>query len=214
MLPARRSATVDRHGRDTGVTITIPVPRPRPLALVFAGALLGATLIGPVSAQAPAAVEPAAIQTRAASCQGMNFHPIDSETDYEYIGNDLARSSLDGSGYFLCDPGLPHRAVVTRVAFTVFDASDASEVRYCGLFRSGLTPTNVEPSEKMAEVPGTGVAATPSVVRLVDTSIAFATIDNVRYGYWLQCQLPPNGLNDFAGLYGASVTYTIDSANG
>jgi hypothetical protein len=56
-----------------------------------------------------------------------------------------------------------------------------------------------------------GQAATPGLIRLTDTSITSATIDNVKNAYYVQCDLnTPVGL----GLYGASVTYKISSTKG
>ena len=201
------------------MVITLRTPNLRSLTLVLAGVVVGAVLVAPVVARdgSPAAVEPTAIQTRSISCQGLNFHAIDDRTLYAYNGGMRVRWEAGGSGYFQCDPDLPNRATVTKVQFTVRDFHQDVEVRYCALYRSGLTvATAPAPVDIMAEVPTTGMDAMPGDVRLTDTSILNPTINNTRYGYALQCQINFRGLSEGgpSGIYGANVVYTIDSANG
>jgi hypothetical protein len=47
---------------------------------------------------------------------------------------------------------------------------------------------------------------------LTDTRITSATVDNASWAYWVECELFGQGPQ--AGIYGASVTYTITAANG
>jgi hypothetical protein len=217
------------------MTVIIRVPTLRSLALVFAGVALGVTLVPPVSARVTGAdaVVPATTYTRTVSCQGLNFHPDDSKTGYDY-DNSSARELLyrsvgyryydtglfdeNGSGFFQCDPGLPDKAVVTRVRFTLLDnANGYAEVRYCGLFRSGLALSDTT-YDVLASFPTTGMFnASPNPVRLSKSVIAHATVDNTKWAYFLSCQinLGTDVLStDKAGIYGADVTYTISAANG
>jgi hypothetical protein len=51
--------------------------------------------------------------------------------------------------------------------------------------------------------------------RLTAASITNATIDNNKWACWLQCQVNDVDVQTTSvGIYGASVTYRIDSANG
>jgi hypothetical protein len=212
------------------MTVTIGILTLRSLALVFAGVALGGSLVPPVTARVTGAdgVVPATTYTRAVSCQGLNFHPIDSTTGYAYDNSNNSQllyraygyqtftgGSDHGSGFFECDPGLPNKAVVTRLRFTLLDNDTFAEVRYCGLFRSGLTPADTT-YDVLASFATTGMAhASATPVRLTKTVIAHATVDNTRWAYWLSCQINvPETNSNMAGIYGADVTYTISAANG
>ena len=188
----------------------------RPLTLVAVAILVGASLVQPVAAQfAGRAATPAALQTRVASCQGLNFHPIDNLTPYSYTGSELFQSHY-GDGFFLCDPKLPDRAVVTKVQFTLRDADFVGEVRYCALYRSGLTVANATTEGVVATVPTTGYDVAPGIVRKSTSSIAFPVVDNASWAYYLQCQIhitDPTGYQ-LIGIYGADVVYQISAANG
>jgi hypothetical protein len=90
-------------------------------------------------------------------------------------------------------------------------------VRYCGLDRSGLTPTTATTVETMAEVATTGEAARPGTVRLTDTSIVNPIVDTTRYGYPLQCHLAYDESISGSlapGIHAADITFTISSTNG
>ena len=54
------------------MVVSFRIPSLRSLALIFTGVLLGAALVAPVVAGGaqPGAIEPAATQTRAVSCDG------------------------------------------------------------------------------------------------------------------------------------------------
>jgi hypothetical protein len=188
----------------------------RPVLLVVLGAVIGAGVAPAVATVRNQAAQPAVTQTRSTSCQGLNFHPIDSKTGYDWYGGEIRVTQPGGSNFLLCDPGLPNMAVVRKVQFTLHDESSIGEVRYCALYRSGLTPATALTEELMAVVPTTGLAANPGTPRLSSATISKATIDNTKWGYYLQCQInvPGQGYSNFLGIYGADVVYTISAANG
>lgn len=183
----------------------------RPTILVVLGALIGAG-VAPVMAGVHPSLQTASVQTRAASCQGLSFHPVDAEMGFNYLNVMIYRNDNNGSGFFVCNAALPNGAVVSKVSFTVSDGAANAEVRYCGLFRSGLAAASASTTDELAQVPTTGSLANPGVVRLTDDSIQNATVDNTRYGYWFQCQLTAANTN--LGIFGADVVYKISAANG
>jgi hypothetical protein len=191
------------------MTVTIRVPKLRSLALVLLGAVLGATLIAPVSARVngPTAVEPAAVQTRMVSCAGSGFYP---HADVAYDTAGTVRESEEHTT-LRCAVALPHSAVVSRVRFTLYDGSISGVVGPCSLKRVGLTPATATTEQTLASVPATDLNDFSGVRRLSDTSISFASVDNARYAYWLEC---PVNSSPFQGIIGADVTFTISSANG
>ena len=199
--------------RDRTIALTLSVPSARSVAYLFIGALLSTLLLGAGKATG------VTTYTRSVSCSGFNFNPIDAVTQKAWHPTEryLYRTgSAAGDGYFLCDPGLPHKAVVKRVRFTLFDSSDLVEVRYCALYRSSLAATYPTAyPEDMAQVATTGHVQAPGKVRLQDTSINFATVDNASYAYWLQCQMYGDPRDyDEVGLYGVEVTFRITASNG
>ncbi len=198
------------------MVITFRLPTWRALALVLVGALFVAPIAGRMLGMEPTGGSvSAATQTRATSCAGLDFHPLDNYTYYANVGPLLIKSanSTGASNFFVCDPGLPHNAVVTKVQFTLRDDWTFAEVRNCALVRNGLTAATAEPLQVMGSVPTTGADAQPGTVRRTDTSIDFATVDNTKWGYWLQCEIDGDA-RDEVGIYGADVVYTITSASG
>jgi hypothetical protein len=182
-------------------------------ALITTGVIVGAFIVAPTTA----APTPAATQTRALSCPGIGFHVIDADTEPAYEGTILYRRGTLGSGFFVCPVDLPHRAVVTKVQFTLKDAYVGAQARFCGLVRIDLAAGSAGAHRVLGEVPDTGSAAAPGTIRRTDNSISYATVDNTRYSYYLQCQLTADGspLEDVdLGLYGATVIYRISSSNG
>jgi hypothetical protein len=161
---------------------------------------------------ATAAPSAAAAQTRSVSCHAFDFAPLDTATGSDYASTKRYRTGTDGSGFFVCNPGLPHRAVVTKVQFSIWDGSGSSQVAFCGLYRSGLAESGAETIEELAALPPTGIAEAPGFARLTDTSIQNATVDTKNFAYWLQCNLGQAGQS--LGLYGADVFYRITAANG
>ena len=129
----------------------------------------------------------------------------------------LYRRSNAGDGWFLCSAHLPHKAMVRRVRFTVKDTFDKIDVLYCALVRVPLSLTGQ--LQVLAVMSSTGLAAEPGILRLSDTSIGFATVDNANYAYYLQCQIyfDPSLVaigGAYARIIGADVTYTISAADG
>jgi hypothetical protein len=151
-------------------------------------------------------------QTRSVSCHAFGFTPLDTATGSDFFSAKRYRTGTEGSGFFVCNPGLPNRAVVTKVQFSIWDGSGSSEVKYCGLYRSGLAAASSEDILELAALGPTGIAEAPGFARLTDTSIKNATVNTNNYAYWLQCNLGQFGQS--LGLYGADVYYTITAANG
>lgn len=185
----------------------------RPVTLLLAGMLLGQVTL---SVATPTTA--ATTRTRVASCSGLNFHPIHYQTTWRWDGHVLMRVTDAGDGWFLCDPNLPNKAVVTRVRFTLQDDDRDINIRFCGLMRASLTSGSTS-SQALATVSETGLTARPGTVRRTDGSISRATIDQSRYSYWLQCQIVFNGglvrvEERHHGIIGADVTYKISSTNG
>src|SRR5262245_55599305 len=185
----------------------------RPATLLVAGMLLGQVTIAVTTSPTSAAT----VQTRVSSCAGPSFHPLESSIRYQPNGRGITlHASAGGSDHlFACDPKLPHKAVVTKVRFTVSDYSEVMDVRDCSLLRASLGAAFAVP-EVMGSVPTTGVTAEPEQIRMSDVTIRRATIDNALYGYWLQCDMHVGGADDsgFVQIIGAVVTYTISSTNG
>jgi hypothetical protein len=187
----------------------------RPIFLVTQGLVVGALATALLSGSGSGA-EAVTTYTRTVSCAAVGgFHPINSSTTYAFANERtmLFRLTENGSGYFVCDPGLPHKAVVTRIRFTILDDTAYYEVRNCALVRGGLAPATAESVQVLASVPATGVAYyNHQPLRYSTTSISYATIDNANFAYWLQCELPTNLVR--LGIYGADVTYKITAGNG
>jgi hypothetical protein len=189
--------------------INVRIPGWRSLGLVFTGVVLGAALVAPVVARdrSATAVEPATIQTRMVSCAGSGFYP---HADAAYDTAGTVRES-EAHTTLRCAVSLPHRAVVSRVRFTLHDGSSSGVVGPCSLKRVGLTQATATTEQTLASVPATDLLDFSGVRRLTATSISFATIDNGRFAYWLEC---PVNSSPSQGIIGADVTYTIDSADG
>jgi hypothetical protein len=183
---------------------------------VVAGA--GGALSAPnttARAAATAASSAATTQTRSVSCNAYQFVPVDTNTGSDYITTLRIRTGEVGSGFFICNPTLPTRAVVQKVQFSVLDKVAGSQVSLCGMYRAGLSTAKAAQSyQELASFPSTGEAQTPGFLRLTDTTIQNATIDNSNFSYWLQCNLDPDGAKGSTGIYGADVIYTISNING
>jgi hypothetical protein len=178
--------------------------------VAIASAIAAVVATGPFAATASSSGR--ATQTRSVSCHAFNFTPLDTATGSNFASSKRYREGTGGSGFFVCNPGLPHRAVVTKVQFSVWDGSGSSEVQFCGLYRSGLAESSSETVQELAAFPPTGIAQAPGFARLTDTSIQNATVNTNSFAYWLQCKLGQFGQS--LGLYGADVVYTITAANG
>jgi hypothetical protein len=181
----------------------------RPTFYVAAGIALGALLAPSFGGGGAQAVT---TYTRAVSCQGLNWLPTEDGTRYRSDGTlRWSNGSTDGNpGYYVCNVDLPHKAVVTRVRFTLLDEISDADLRNCGLVRAGLTTATAEYAQLMAAV---GATEQVGIQRLTDTTINYATVDNTNYAYYLQCQFFSFG-NEHVGIYGADITYKITAANG
>ena len=177
--------------------------RPRPIWFALAAMVLGIAIGATFG---PAQTEAVTTYTRAWSCQGADFMPLD---DGQPFGT--SQRGRTGFGTFQCDADLPHRAVVTRVRFTVRDLQPSADVRECRLERHSLDVSTAGP-DVLASLPSTGDAATPGTVRLSTTSISYKTIDRLNHVYYLSCFIAAQ--TDQLRLWGADVTYTITAANG
>jgi hypothetical protein len=175
----------------------------RPTVFLAAGMAIGALL---APAFGGSAAQGVTTYTRAVSCHGLSWFPTTNAVPYSSVGTLRVSSSY---GYFICGVDLPHEAVVTRVRFTLFDVHDGN-VRNCALVRAGLTTGTADIAQIMAAVDTT---TNIGLQRLPDTTISFATIDNMNYGYYLQCEIIALSLTR-QGIYGADITYKITAANG
>jgi hypothetical protein len=183
------------------------------VSTLLVGAVLAATLGAPfLHLIGVGQVEAATQQTRSASCSAFDFVPLDSATQADFFNAKRIRAGTGGSGFFVCDPGLPSKAVVTKVQISIWDGSGSSEVKFCGLYRSGLESSTQDIVQEMAAMGPTGISEAGGFARLTDTSIQNATIDNTRFSYWIQCNLTQAGQS--LGLFGADVIYTISATNG
>jgi hypothetical protein len=171
------------------------------LSVIVLAALLGVALVLPAVSQG------ATYYTRSVSCPGVLFFPSDSTTTYGNDGALRVRTSTAGDGYFRCDPGLPNGAIVKQVQFTVSVYNLTGEVANCALTRQGLQTTTVAEIDHLASLPDPSTGNS----RLSTTTISFATIDNTRWAYWLECGLNGDGYE--AGIIGADVIYKINATN-
>ena len=183
----------------------------RSVALVLVGMVAGLGLVAVHSVIGTA--DAASMQTHAASCSGYDFHTVDSATSFAYSSTLIYRvSGTDGgSGFFICDPMLPNKAVVTKVQITVHDSVLRSWLTGCGLYRVNETTTNTGAAQELASFPESSDTGDQ---RMVDTSILNATVDNTSYAYEIQCQIAGTDTSMYVGIYGATVTYKIGSTNG
>jgi hypothetical protein len=184
--------------------------RPSAVVLLSSGMLAGSLLAAP--AIGLTAVTPAADQVRAASCWATAFHPIQSGVTYVIGDSQALYFTGGGSTLFRCDLDLPQRAVVTALKVTEIDHTYTGGMGECSLLRFNLAATSASTKLAMATVPETGFPDMPGTIQQSDTTISHATIDHQKYAYAVECDL--NGSGYQAGLYGASVTYTISAANG
>jgi hypothetical protein len=200
------------------VSVSIILGKRHALAGLFLfvfGCLVVGAFLAPAASQAVAST-----YTRSASCAGLDFYPADSRTEYDNVGPMRVWRSGDtgnaGSGFFRCDPGLPTGAVVKQVQFTALLQS-GDGMSDCALRRSGLTTTTATTNDDLGRVSFAG-GSTNGVVRLTDSSISNGTIDNTKWGYWLECSFNSgwawSTASPSSGLFGADVIYTITAAKG
>ena len=196
--------------------LTVRVRRPQ-VVLVAIAAL--------IAVLAPAAVDVAAsgsrvpltsTQTRSASCAGAGFYPLGSTIGYGMIGAGRVLTDFGTSSTFTCAIGLPTGGVVTSVQFTLqVPPPGSSGTRKCGLERVGLSASSTPQAAVMGRVANSDTLAHAGLVRLTDSTISHATVDNRRYAYYLQCQLYADlGFPSYGRIYGADVVYTISASKG
>ena len=150
---------------------------------------------------------------RSASCSAFGFVPADSATGYDYAGGKRIPRLNGGKGFFVCPQGLPTRAVVTKVQFSIWDGNGLYELKYCGLYRSGLdTAANAE-TVRLASMGPTGISQARASPSDPGASIQNATVDATNHVYGFECDLSGDG-GESLGIYGTTVTYTISAANG
>jgi len=175
------------------------------IAMVVAAALAG-LLAG--AALHPVQTTAATTYTRSWSCQGRDFNPIADDQSFGWF-----HGMRTGDGYFQCDADLPHKAVVTRVRFSVHDSVLNGQVSECRLVRVSLgIDRAVGQEETLGDSVDTGVPFNPGNFVTSDTSISFATIDRTNFAYHAICWVDYK--TDGLGIWGVSVTFKITAANG
>ena len=135
-------------------------------------------------------------KTSYVSVSAAAFHPMYDGYDYDNPGNELWNKDGDSDAY-VAPVQLPHGATVTKLTFYWWDGS-AVDGR-CTLYRNDLTGTEVV----VAEAWTSGSDATSHSSQ--DTTMAYATIDNSQYAYYLYLDLP----DMVVGVYGVVIEYTI-----
>jgi len=150
-------------------------------------------------------VKKAAVQTGYFSCAGTAWESALGATVYDTFTSLKYRLSGD-TGRFRCSVELPHGATVTAARFSVEDA-DATDVA-CRLVRTNMA-ASIGTEANMASASTTG---TPGAVRIEDTSINSALVDNAQYSYFAQCDVP--GTNTDSGIYGVNIEYAVSGLNG
>ena len=191
--------------------------RRQQVVLVAIAALIALLVPAAVDVAASGSRTPlATVQTRSASCAGVNFYPPDNDTGYGMIGTGRVLTDYGTSRTFTCAIGLPTGAVVTSVQLTLqVPPPGSSGTRKCGLERVGLSASNAPQAVVMGRVANSDTLAHPGLVRLTDSTISHATVDNRRYAYYVQCQLYADlGFPSYGRIYAADVIYTISAAKG
>ncbi len=139
--------------------------------------------------------------TRHFSCAGTAF-----ENAFSWTGYAVQDSLKYGDGAFAptlfrCSVDIPDGATVTEVSFAVKDTHPSQDVQ-CSMWRRDLTAFGESPPMAYEVI----TSGTPGDVRISDTTIQQAVIDNAKFSYFVQCWV---GNDSETGLYGAVVTYTV-----
>jgi hypothetical protein len=192
---------------------------------MFLAATVGALIAGSLMVSFALIVQDgrtraATVSTRSVSCGANDFFPGSATSYYTLSPNDgvVFRGADINPTEFVCDPHLPNGAKVTRVDFTIRDASTSGSVTKCGLYRASLAAATAGVTQAMANVADTSNPGAPGTVRRSTTAIANASVQNADYSYLMRCQvdlapLPISGLPQI-GIFGADVVYQITPANG
>ena len=142
------------------------------------------------------------------SCAGTTWQEAESTATYDLIGSDRFNTSTTGNELFRCNLNVPHGATLTDVAFSVRDTDNTGNDVTCQLWRTNMA-ASVGTELNMASVATTGA---PGSVRISDTTINQATIDNANYAYFMQCRTESGSSTN--AFFGANVTYTVTGAQG
>jgi hypothetical protein len=162
------------------------------------------------SLDSSAFVQNATVYTRHFSCVGLGWTPESDTPGWKETGTLIYPAATPGL-YFSCSATIPDGAVVTRVDYAVKDSDATDNVVSCAMFRVNLL-TSIGVDENMANQVSTTGSTGDQL--LTDATISNATIDNASFAYLLQCFVEQSGTDSDAGLYGATVAYTISGANG
>ena len=165
---------------------------------------------------ASAASSAATSQTRSVSCNAYQFVAVDSNTGYDYIKTLRIRAGEVGSGFFICNPTLPTRAVVTKVQFSVLDNVSIGAVSLCAHVpvRDWALPTPLSRIRNSPHSPPPAWPRRPVLCALRTPPLRTRPSITSNFSYWLQCNLDPGGDHGGTGIYGADVIYTISNTNG
>ena len=182
-------------------------PRRMVTLLVLLALVAAALLLVPQAGRVTDAqsVTPTALHTGTVSCGTTGFVPDDSGSGYTIGSGHWMYWTGGGSSHFACPVTLPNKAVVTKVQFTVADFDATRQMSGCRLARRSLSASTAADIDVLAAVHATGISAQPGSVRLTDSTIHHATVNNTGYWYTLECVV---GFGAQVGLYGASITYT------
>jgi hypothetical protein len=200
-------------------------PIGRGLAVMVVGALAaGALVIAPVGAGTSLTkqkakklfyakkksdaryVQESEMFTGSFSCPGHQFQEDKSSYGFDDANGYVYATS---GGIFTCNASLPDGATIAAVHFSVFDSSASFYVS--GFLTRLDLASNLGQGATLASVLSDGGSA-PGRIRLSDTTIENPVVDNGNFAYALR--MSTDGTNLTAGLYGATVEYTVTGAQG
>jgi hypothetical protein len=112
------------------------------------------------------------------------FHPLSGQYDFENHGRFLKQfAGGTGSGLYLAPVQLPHGATVTAVTFRWYDTLVGTEGAAI-MRRSNRTSASEDNMAYAATFDEGGYGSSQ------DNTIAYATVDNANYTYYVQWQIP------------------------
>jgi hypothetical protein len=141
--------------------------------------------------------------TRHFTCEGTAWENAFSWKDYSFGGAGKIGTGPFPPTFFTCGVHIPDGAIVTAVSFSVSDSHATQDIQ-CSMWRTDLAAVLGNTGRPMAY--GVITTGTPGNVRISDTRIDNAVIDNSRFSYMLSCFV---GNDAETGLHGATVTYTV-----
>jgi hypothetical protein len=148
---------------------------------------------------------------RAVSCHAFDFFPLTSANAYRQNAAERYPVAQD---FMTCAPDLPHKAIVTKVQFTINDASDTGKIQNCALC---ATPSSRRVQTCFRRWPPylrPFFIETLGIQRLSTSAFSSATIDNTRFAYFLQCQFLVGAASSQTSILGATVNFNITAGNG